>query len=409
MAQNRKQSRKPKVKRRKVRYARILSLLAIFLVFILLIRFVISKFNTPQEQYNGVTVVQKDIKAQKKILKEAADAKKEDPNIQTGFVTSDAGTQYFDFSGQMVTGYQKIKKSYYYFNEEGYMVTDAMMDVEGAIRYFGPDGVMATGKTQVGDRTLLFDKDGVLQIDTEELEKGIEEIVKKYNKNKKGEYSFYFKDIRTGNTLIINNKEYYPCCMIKVPALIGTFQKIYAGEIDYAENYSDISLMVIMSDNTAYNNLMTLVGEGDGVAGVHFVNDMLAEMGIQDTRLHHGLIPGEGYFTDGGDNVSTPYDIGVIFEQLYFGQVISPEASSEMIEWLKLCGDTMELAAGLPEGVEFAHKTGCADDIYHDGGVVYMGDRDYIISLFTAGFGDDRSEMMAEISRYVYEYEANLF
>ena len=70
---------------------------------------------------------------------------------------------------------------------------------------------------------------------------------------------------------------------------------------------------------------------------------------------------------------------------------------------------TMELAAGLPEGVEFAHKTGCADDIYHDGGVVYMGDRDYIISLFTAGFGDDRSEMMAEISRYVYEYEANLF
>jgi beta-lactamase class A len=167
--------------------------------------------------------------------------------------------------------------------------------------------------------------------------------------------------------------------------------------------------MVIMSDNTAYNNLMTLVGEGDGVAGVHFVNDMLAEMGIQDTRLHHGLIPGEGYFTDGGDNVSTPYDIGVIFEQLYFGQVISPEASSEMIEWLKLCGDTMELAAGLPEGVEFAHKTGCADDIYHDGGVVYMGDRDYIISLFTAGFGDDRSEMMAEISRYVYEYEANLF
>lgn len=409
MAKKNDVAKKGKTRKRKVRYTRIISLLAVFLALIFLVVFAVSKLIGPKEQESGVTAMQNHIQEEEKILKEAAKAKKEDPNIQMGFITTDAGTQYYDLTGQMLTGFQKIKKSYYYFNEEGYMVTDAMLNVDGLIRYFGSDGVMATGKTKVGDRTLVFDKDGELQIDTEELEKGINEIVKKYNKNKKGEFSFYLKDIRTGNTLIINNKTYYPCCMIKVPALIGTFQKIYANEIDYMENYNDISLMVIMSDNTAYNNLMIQVGEGDGINGVHFVNDMLAEMGIEDTRLHHGLIPGEGYFTDGGDNVSTPYDIGVIFEQLYYGQVISPEASAEMIEWLKLCGDTEELAAGLPEGVEFAHKTGCADDIYHDGGVVYMGDRDYIISLFTAGFGDDRSQMMAEISRYVYEYEVSLF
>ncbi len=402
-------SKQVKTKRRKIRYTRILSLLAVFFALFFLIRFALSAFKQPEEPQTAVAFIQSDLKEESKKLKEAAEARKEDPDIQTGFITTEAGTQYFDLSGQMLTGLQKIKKSYYYFNEEGYMVKDAMLNVEGLIRYFGPDGVMATGKTKVGDRTLLFDKDGELQIDIEELEKGIDQIVKKYNKDKKGEYSFYFKDIRTGNTLTINNKSYYPCCMIKVPALIGTFQKIYSGELDYMANYENISLMVIMSDNTAYNDLMIQVGEGDGVNGVHFVNDMLAEMGIEETRLHHGLIPGEGYFTDGGDNVSNPVDIGVIFEKLYYGQVISPEASAEMIEWLKLCGDTMELAAGIPEGIPFAHKTGCADDIYHDGGVVYMGDRDYIISLFTAGFGDDRSEMMAEISKYVYEYEAGLF
>lgn len=402
-------SKQVKTKRRKIRYTRILSLLAVFFALFFLIRFALSAIKQPEEPTTAVAFIQSDLKEESKKLKEAAEARKEDPDIQTGFITTEAGTQYFDLSGQMLTGLQKIKKSYYYFNEEGYMVKDAMLNVEGLIRYFGPDGVMATGKTKVGDRTLLFDKDGELQIDIEELEKGIDQIVKKYNKDKKGEYSFYFKDIRTGNTLTINNQPYYPCCMIKVPALIGTFQKIYSGELDYMANYENISLMVIMSDNTAYNDLMTQVGEGDGVKGVHFVNDMLAEMGIEETRLHHGLIPGEGYFTDGGDNVSNPVDIGVIFEKLYYGEVISPEASAEMIEWLKLCGDTMELAAGIPEGIPFAHKTGCADDIYHDGGVVYMGDRDYIISLFTAGFGDDRSEMMAEISKYVYEYEAGLF
>lgn len=54
-----------------------------------------------------------------------------------------------------------------------------------------------------------------------------------------------------------------------------------------------------------------------------------------------------------------------------------------MIQLLERCEDDEALAQGFPKSIPFAHKTGCADTIHHDGGIIYAPDRPYILVVFT--------------------------
>ena len=52
-------------------------------------------------------------------------------------------------------------------------------------------------------------------------------------------------------------------------------------------------------------------------------------------------------------------------------------------------------------------KTGCADTYYHDGGIVYLPGRDYILVVFSKDVNVYTS-LMYEISSCVFEYQDTL-
>lgn len=69
-------------------------------------------------------------------------------------------------------------------------------------------------------------------------------------------------------------------------------------------------------------------------------------------------------------NVTTPADIARLFRLLLLGQVVSPEASREMLDLLARQEINDRLPAALPDGTWVAHKTGNLDTVVHDAGVI---------------------------------------
>lgn len=317
----------------------------------------------------------------------------EDSGFMTrGFVTHKTNTYYYDQKGHKLYGFQTINDHTYYFDKNGKMAKDTYVA-------FSKDGQLHLD---------YYDKSGEktkqeVDFDIEEIQSQVQKVLSKYD----GDISVYFKDLRTEQSFYINPKNMYPCCMIKVPALIKIFQEIENGNIDHAAHATEIEQMITISSNTAYNNLAALLGGGNGIFGLYQINQMCIEQGLENTELHHGLLPGENFFTDGGANTSNPKDIGILFEKLYKKEIISNKACQDMISILKACEDRDEIQAGLDKGIEFAHKTGAADLLYHDGGIVYLPGRDYILVIFSNEVSR-MYDMMQEVSKTILNYQKSL-
>lgn len=324
--------------------------------------------------------------------------------MQTGFADIDDNTYYFKKDGTMVKGFYRIEDDYYYFYEDGKQVKNQFKKIsineKNQISYFDEDGKMVTNQY----KGKIFNEYGELLIDEDTLFMQAQTIINKYE----GNVGLYFKDLRTQQEISINDNTFYPCSIIKVCVLVTVYNYIDQGLLEYDSCQTYLENMIIHSDNTSYNALITMLGNGDGIKGLQIVNTYMMQLGLQNTQLHHSLSPGDIYFSDSDTNISCPSDIGLLFDLLYQGEIISQDACDQMLDLLKQCADRRAIRQGLPDAIQFAHKSGWAYDLYLDGGIVYIPDKDYILVLFTDQISN-KTDFFKEMSNLFYTYEINLF
>ena len=128
-----------------------------------------------------------------------------------------------------------------------------------------------------------------------------------------------------------------------------------------------VTLMIILSDNTATNLLIDRLGQDA-------VNQTCADLGMKGTRLRRKLFMPE-LSRQGIENTVTARDMGLLLEKLLQGEVVSPEASQEMLTILS----NQRLNGKMPfflhdRHIPVAHKTGEDDGITHDVGVIFQDD-----------------------------------
>jgi beta-lactamase class A len=134
-----------------------------------------------------------------------------------------------------------------------------------------------------------------------------------------------------------------------------------------------LHLMIVLSDNTATNMILERFT-------ADAVNAYLDRIGIKTTRSLRKILrddAAEGISEAGklpenkkyGLGVSCPRDMVTILERLERGELVSPEASKEMIAVLKRCQDNggIRRNGNLP----VANKTGALDALRSDVGIVY--------------------------------------
>ena len=155
-------------------------------------------------------------------------------------------------------------------------------------------------------------------------------------------------------------------------------------------------LMVLVSDNTATNILIDLVG-------MENVNRTLQSLGFERTRLRRRMID-QAASARGDENTSTPAEAARIMEMLYQGEFLGREQSDDILSILRK-RKRGAINAVLPANVPVAFKPGGIAGVSTEWAIVELPERPYIVIVMeNFGLGSEASELMAEISNIAYDY-----
>ena len=207
-----------------------------------------------------------------------------------------------------------------------------------------------------------------------------------------GKISFYYHSLDSDDSVEYQaDQPLMAASVIKLFVMTEAFARIEAGTLDPdamvtvkradcvpscgALNYMHdnvqvtimdlITLMIILSDNTATNAMIDLLG-------IDEINARIRSLGFEKTILKRKMFDSEKAAL-GLENYISAKEVGLLLEKMYCGTLISETASKKMIEILK----NQRLNHKIPfyikpmGGPAIAHKTGEDDGITHDCGIVF--------------------------------------
>lgn len=264
--------------------------------------------------------------------------------------------------------------------------------------------------------------------------KEINEILAK----EKGSFAVAFKDLQSGEMLLVNENEiFHAASTMKTPVMMEVFRQVHNGSIALTDSLvlknefksivdgSSFSLspvddseqelykhlgskrtvdelvyaMIISSSNLATNMIIELVDAKQ-------VTESLNGIGIHNTNVLRGVEDGKAY-EKGLNNVTTAFDLMILFEKIAERQLITP-ALCEKMEHILLDQKFNEIIpALLPPDVKVAHKTGNITGVRHDSGIVILPDGNkYVLVLLSKGLEDEEAgiKAMAAVSRKIYDH-----
>ncbi|PYQ39791.1 MAG: hypothetical protein DMF77_20455 [Acidobacteria bacterium] len=145
-------------------------------------------------------------------------------------------------------------------------------------------------------------------------------------------------------------------------------------------------------------------GGAHPVVGVPAIQRALEELKIEGIILLRG-VQDEGAFKAGLNNQVTAQGLLKLLRMIAEGRAWSPETCAQMLEILLDQRFKSGIPAGLPGDAHIAHKTGNISTVYHDAGIIYMGNRNpYFLVILTQFPADSRrSGAVAEVSKDLYE------
>ncbi len=213
-----------------------------------------------------------------------------------------------------------------------------------------------------------------------------------------GEPSVLIRDLKRPWLIVVNPKASVPSAsIVKIPIMAGCFYAIKEGRLKLDDKITLkqrdktggsgilknkpagttltierlIELMITVSDNTATNILIKLLG-------FDYLNSCFKDFGLNDTNLSR-LIMDTHSRKKGIENYTTAEDMGSLLEKIYYGTLIDKKASFECLEILKKQRSKSRIPAKLPRDAVIAHKTGLERGICHDVGIVFTDNGDFII------------------------------
>jgi beta-lactamase class A len=257
----------------------------------------------------------------------------------------------------------------------------------------------------------------VIEKDKTELDETAKEKIlsfKEKTKNLSGVYGFYVVRLSSGFSYGVNENDIFePASLNKLPVMLAMYIEAEKGKIDletvyvlkdsdkvtgsgslygkpegYELTYRDIlSYMGKESDNTAANIAKNLLGEKK------------IKQAIETARMDNTVVIGE-------DQETTPYDIGLYFEKLWEGDIISKKHRDEFLDFLTDTSYEEWLAAGIPSNTDVAHKYGREVHVVNDAGIIFT-DEPFILVLLSKGVVErEADQVFPELSKDIYNQES---
>ncbi len=223
-------------------------------------------------------------------------------------------------------------------------------------------------------------------------------------RNFPGTISVYAKNLDTGKSFALRaDDRVRTASTIKLPIMVAVFQSVAEGKAQWSDTIvlrdqdkvsgsgvlrelsegvalplrDLVHLMIVVSDNTATNLLLSRFGADS-------VNERMEALGLKNTRSlrkirgdGNALKEPEGWSEEGrkpgneryGIGYSTPREMAMLLEMIESGKVVSPEASRQMIAILER--QQFKDGIGRQWRLKVASKSGALDTLRSDAGIVY--------------------------------------
>ena len=223
---------------------------------------------------------------------------------------------------------------------------------------------------------------------------------------------YYIRPDYEQEPFVQGSRQQQPASMIKLFVMAKAMEEVKAGNLSLDDNISLkkedvvggagkltiydldkpitvrklITLMIQASDNTATNTLITKLGMGE-------INAYLESSGYNDTKLNHKMMlqkveslekkgkRTKKVITTLPSNISSVQDVGTLLTRIYKHECVGEQEDEFMIEVLKGQEDKMCFNAALPDW-QIAHKTGEYSGTFHDGGIFYGPEGNFILVIF---------------------------
>jgi beta-lactamase class A len=215
----------------------------------------------------------------------------------------------------------------------------------------------------------------------------------------KGKVWIYTKNLDNGKEYSYRGDEQVrTASTIKLPIMAETFRQVAEGKLKWTDElivtkekksggsgilgeFSDNSkidlrtamhLMIVLSDNTATNLVLDKVTSDS-------VNEYMAKLGLNDTlsmRKIGGGGDSKAWLNDQRNRLfglgsSSPRDMVRLLEMIDKGEIVSKEASAEMIAILKRQQYKDGIGRGVSDTIQVASKSGSLDRLRSDVGIIY--------------------------------------
>lgn len=252
-----------------------------------------------------------------------------------------------------------------------------------------------------------------------------------------GVVGVYVRNLRTGEEAGLNaDVAFSGASVVKIAIMVLTYRDLADIPSSVARDLWD---MMVYSDNDAANRLLALAGRGDGIRGAHEMTALMRDLGLEQSILCSPYgDPGRGWCPDvpvtvfratgvpaavteaDPDLRTTPREMGLLLGAIHecangrgplvqrFAQQIEPRECQEMVALMGQNADKERLVAGLPQGVEAAHKSGWIPDMKADAGIVFAPSGPYVVSIFVWKGGalsdTEGNRWIARLSWLVYSF-----
>lgn len=253
-------------------------------------------------------------------------------------------------------------------------------------------------------------------------------------------WGIYVKSLETGEEVAVNaDRQMETMSTIKIPLMVEALEQVKAGKFKLADKYTFaqadsqpgtgtiqrldpgavmtvkdlLTMMIIVSDNTATEVLFRMVGGPDAV------NARMDALGLKTTRAMNvpskwfaqlrAASSSEQFYRDGKYpfGVSTPREMGRLLEMMERGTLVDKPSSDLMLQIMR----AQVYRTRIPRyvaGYRIPHKTGdflpfVGDDV----GVLEGQGRTIVLSIFTGnhfGSGETLENAIGLVAKEVADY-----
>lgn len=260
----------------------------------------------------------------------------------------------------------------------------------------------------------------------------LERKLRVLTQNFQGDIGIYVKNLKTQKSVLIQADSIFPTAsIVKVPILVGVFDKIEKGELNLdqkftyrsSQQYGGSGLMQFFKDSTE-TDLSTLVGlmisYSDNVTSIWnqqlaggglVINELMDKLGLVNTKVNSRTVGRDDIWKKYGWGQTTPREMATLVEMIYQGKVISSKSSHQMYRYLGNIFYNERSLSQIPPYVKTASKTGSVDEARGEVVLVNAPSGDYVFCVLTNNIKDqswtkhnEAEELTRKISHLLWNY-----